>query len=109
MAAALTIDQANQIAGEMARVDACDVDLRLWDITSAAGGTESHAPMTRQQFIKFLAAWVAIDEQDAAQENVAPEDACPRCGERDQDNLLWQEDGVIHCTNCDAWYVPRVR
>jgi len=33
-------------------------------------------------------------------------DACPCCGERDQDSLVWQDDATIHCTNCGTRYDP---
>ncbi len=36
-------------------------------------------------------------------------DACPRCGERDQDSLVWQDDATIHCTNCGTRYDPDTR
>jgi hypothetical protein len=36
-------------------------------------------------------------------------DACPRCGERDQDSLVWQDDATIHCTNCGTRYDPDAR
>ena len=34
--------------------------------------------------------------------------ACPRCGERHQDNLVWQKDGKVKCTNCGTQYEPPV-
>ena len=37
---------------------------------------------------------------------VDEDDACPRCGERDQDSLVWQDDATIHCTNCGTRYDP---
>ncbi|MBL7140946.1 MAG: hypothetical protein ISS74_08560 [Planctomycetes bacterium] len=32
--------------------------------------------------------------------------ACPRCGERRQDNLVWQKDGKVKCSNCGMRYEP---
>jgi hypothetical protein len=40
---------------------------------------------------------------------VEEDDACPRCGERDQDSLVWQDDATIHCTNCGTRYDPDAR
>ncbi len=37
---------------------------------------------------------------------VDADDACPRCGERNQDSLVWQDDETIHCTNCGTRYEP---
>ena len=37
---------------------------------------------------------------------VAEADACPRCGERHQENLVWQDDGKVKCTNCGTLYAP---
>ena len=41
---------------------------------------------------------------------VAPEDACPRCGERNADRLVWQQrphEGVVRCVSCGALYEPK--
>jgi uncharacterized Zn finger protein len=42
--------------------------------------------------------------------NLVPvEDACPRCGERDADRLVWQErpsEGLVRCISCGALYEP---
>jgi len=35
-----------------------------------------------------------------------PEDACPKCGERNTDHLIWQDDGTILCTVCHTRYNP---
>lgn len=38
---------------------------------------------------------------------VEPEDACPRCSERQVDNLIWIEDGQrVRCATCLNVYVP---
>ncbi|MCC6909998.1 MAG: hypothetical protein IT430_18850 [Phycisphaerales bacterium] len=38
---------------------------------------------------------------------VEPEDACPRCGERHVDNLIWIDDGQrVRCTTCLNVYTP---
>ena len=39
-------------------------------------------------------------------DEVAEANACPRCGERSQDNLVWQDDGKVKCTNCGTTYEP---
>jgi hypothetical protein len=39
---------------------------------------------------------------------VAEKDACPGCGERNADNLVWlnDEDGQVRCSTCDFIYTP---
>jgi uncharacterized Zn-finger protein len=44
----------------------------------------------------------AINAQ--ADELVAEADACPGCGERNIDNLVWQDDDKVKCTNCGTLY-----
>ena len=39
-------------------------------------------------------------------ELVAEADACPECGERGADNLVWQDDGKVKCTKCGTLYEP---
>ena len=40
-------------------------------------------------------------------DEVAEANACPRCGERNQDNLVWQDDGeTVRCTTCGNQYTP---
>jgi hypothetical protein len=43
------------------------------------------------------------------EDEVAEADACPRGGERNQDNLIWQDDGKVKCTNCGTTYEPPVK
>jgi hypothetical protein len=39
--------------------------------------------------------------QDRSDDNlVEPQDACPLCGERSADRLVWSEDGTVECTMC---------
>jgi hypothetical protein len=38
---------------------------------------------------------------------VRPEDACPNCGERDCDRLVWLDDERVQCQCCQAVYEPR--
>jgi hypothetical protein len=48
----------------------------------------------------------AINAQ--ADELVAEADACPKCRERNVDNLVWQKDGVhVKCTTCGKRYAPQ--
>jgi hypothetical protein len=37
---------------------------------------------------------------------VAPKDACPTCGERHVDHLVWTDDDIVHCTTCGTEYDP---
>jgi len=39
---------------------------------------------------------------------VAAADACPGCGERNADNLVWQ-DGKVKCATCGKRYTPPVK
>lgn len=43
-----------------------------------------------------------------AENQVAPEDACPKCGQRDPDMLEWTDDdsGTVRCSACGAEYRP---
>lgn len=36
-------------------------------------------------------------------------DACPICGERQQDRLVWIDDERVRCANCKAEYSPPAR
>jgi len=46
----------------------------------------------------------AINAQ--AEELVAEAEACPGCGERNVDKLVWQDDGAVKCTTCGKQYTP---
>lgn len=37
---------------------------------------------------------------------VAPCDACPSCGERDIDRLVWIDDERVRCATCEREYDP---
>ena len=38
---------------------------------------------------------------------VAEADACPGCGERNVDNLVWDKDGqTVRCSTCGKQYTP---
>jgi len=37
---------------------------------------------------------------------VSPDDACPTCGERDVDRLVWIDDDTVRCTMCGTEYDP---
>ena len=37
---------------------------------------------------------------------VAPEDACPQCGERECDELVWLDDDRVECQRCKTVYRP---
>lgn len=39
---------------------------------------------------------------------VQTEDACPNCGERDCDRLVWLDDERVQCQVCQTVYQPRV-
>jgi hypothetical protein len=37
---------------------------------------------------------------------LSPEDACPNCGERRIDLLVWVDDQWVHCQTCRIQYDP---
>ena len=37
---------------------------------------------------------------------VSPDAACPVCGERDADRLVWIDDDIVRCTMCGTEYDP---
>lgn len=37
---------------------------------------------------------------------VPPEDACPQCGERRVDQLVWIDDDTVRCAGCGKCYDP---
>mgnify|MGYP000210984190 CR=1 FL=1 len=37
---------------------------------------------------------------------VEPEDACPVCGQRDADELVWLDDERVECQSCGKEYRP---
>lgn len=37
---------------------------------------------------------------------VDPKDACPHCGERDVDRLVWLDDQRVQCQACRTVYQP---
>lgn len=39
--------------------------------------------------------------------NVAPTEACPNCGERNADRLVWQDDDeTVKCAGCGTIFCP---
>lgn len=47
-----------------------------------------------------------IEAQTSDAEDLAPEScACPACGERDMDNLVWIDDETLRC-ECGREYKP---
>ena len=37
---------------------------------------------------------------------VDPEDACPQCGEKRSDRLVWRDDDTVRCASCGTTYQP---
>ena len=37
---------------------------------------------------------------------VVPEEACPNCGERERDELVWIDDEIVQCKQCGTAYRP---
>ena len=44
--------------------------------------------------------------EPADDNHVAAGDACPDCGERDMDLLLWFDDDRVRCMTCGTEYAP---
>ncbi|MEP0848354.1 MAG: hypothetical protein HRF50_16220 [Phycisphaerae bacterium] len=42
-------------------------------------------------------------------DRVRPEDACPNCGERECDELVWLDDERVECQRCHTVYRPGER
>lgn len=41
--------------------------------------------------------------------NVSPGFGCPKCGERDADELVWQDDHeTVRCARCGTRYRPNL-
>ncbi|MEW6199783.1 MAG: hypothetical protein AB1601_14110 [Planctomycetota bacterium] len=54
------------------------------------------------------AAFAAAGVDDDPGADVDPEDACPNCGERRQDLLVWFENAdQVQCESCGHVYAPR--
>ncbi len=48
-----------------------------------------------------------ITPDDYEDSNLVDEsDACPTCGERNKDQLLWDDDGRVVCQVCRTTYQP---
>ena len=43
---------------------------------------------------------------DQPDDLVAEADACPKCRERNVDNLVWQKNGKVKCATCGKRYTP---
>jgi predicted nucleic acid-binding Zn ribbon protein len=50
-------------------------------------------------------AWYATQVGRTVELRVAEADACPKCRERNVDNLVW-DDGKVKCTTCGKQYTP---
>lgn len=49
---------------------------------------------------------VADEIDPPTAELVDAEHACPGCGERHQDRLVWQDDETVLCSKCGMNFVP---
>ena len=47
-----------------------------------------------------------VTVEQTGKNEVATKDACPKCSERNIDNLVWQDDGQVECTTCGTQYTP---
>ncbi|MBZ0173000.1 MAG: hypothetical protein K8E66_11505 [Phycisphaerales bacterium] len=49
----------------------------------------------------------SIPEKNTPNDDMVDEsDACPNCGQRDPDCLVWQDDDFVECQTCGAVYRP---
>lgn len=44
------------------------------------------------------------ENRDESGDQVRPEYACPGCGERDIDRLIWIDDDRVRCATCGTEY-----
>ncbi|MBK9126295.1 MAG: hypothetical protein IPM13_00630 [Phycisphaerales bacterium] len=93
---------------------------QLWDLLGdrlhmvspqAAGQIRDHlGGMNRElddALDRYETARAVYEDDDADPAIVAPEDACPNCGERRQDKLVWFENAdQVQCNSCDHVYAP---
>lgn len=58
--------------------------------------------------VNEIAGETVLDPSEPDDEELVPiEDACPRCGERHMDKLIWSADGVaLTCQQCGQRYIP---
>ncbi len=68
------------------------------------GGSRSRA-IDADDLVEVLLA--VADHLDPPVPNlVAAAQACPQCGERDPDKLVWLDDAAVRCANCGKTYDP---
>ena len=46
------------------------------------------------------------DDGDGGDNDVGPDATCPKCGERDADSLIWEDDQHVRCMKCSTLYEP---
>lgn len=107
------IDQTRAtVSGAIERMDADDLIELFRDC--AAGRLDSLDEPARQ-LAGLLAAMAIYDlcehrdsnnEAEPGCEHAAPEDACPNCGERESDELVWLDDERVQCQKCGTTYQP---
>lgn len=49
------------------------------------------------------------NHNDGPVDLVPPENACPNCGEREPDELVWLDDERVECQQCHTIYRPGVK
>ncbi len=47
-----------------------------------------------------------IPDDDRGYDLVFIDEACPSCGNRIMDRLVWREDEQVVCTSCNSTYTP---
>ena len=70
----------------------------------------------RSCLVEAVASFRGVDIEDVerhldgqADDLVLEADACPKCGERNVDKLVWQDNGKVKCTTCGMRYRPVVK
>jgi hypothetical protein len=89
----LSVTEANELAGDRARVSVDLEDPRLWRVWRA-GGVQVHAPMTREAWLAFLAtgeAGLGAVDVSAVGEQAEPPTA---------QALVQSADGTMRCGRC---------
>lgn len=78
------------------------VSLRL----EAALGKGRSNPIDAEDLLETLLT-IADQLDPPLAELVHPTAACPSCGERNKDRLVWQVDDSVHCSRCQTTYLPK--
>ena len=81
--------------------DRVETDARQLVAEPAAPGADIQRPATLDDVVDIL-----LEIAERLENLVAPGVACPQCGERRPERLVWQNDTMVRCTSCQGFYEP---